>query len=44
MGWDDDKTGDYVPPEVPLRAWLVLAMIFLTVFLIMAGSSLAVAG
>lgn len=43
MGWDDDKTGDYVPPEVPMRAWLVFAMIFVTITLIIAGSSIATA-
>lgn len=23
MGWDDDKSGDYVPPEVPVRVLLL---------------------
>ena len=27
MGWDDDKTGDYVPKAMPKAVWLVIAFI-----------------
>jgi hypothetical protein len=27
VGWDDDKTGDYVPPEVPPRVWALVVLI-----------------
>jgi len=26
MGWDDDKSGDYVPPPLPRWIWLSLAV------------------
>jgi hypothetical protein len=34
VGWDDDKSGDYVPPEVPLRVWLLLILLVLVTVLI----------
>lgn len=27
MGWDDDKSGDYVPLEVPVRVLLLVILI-----------------
>lgn len=39
MGWDDDKSGDYVPKPVPLAVWLPATVILVGFFALLLFAS-----
>lgn len=39
MGWDDDKTGDYVPKPVPRVVWLAVVLVIAAISIIAAVAS-----